>query len=416
MSNSITIALFGSFDANDRVHSRVLKWELGKPQRVRPQYGGPGVDIAVAGPVDESAWAIARWTIELSDTSGDGVSARVAALAAELRDLSAITVGMPNSAYTGTLTPKNAECLERPITAISPVAFAETVEVIVEREAWVYGATETPYDAEAVTIPCVLSLAAMLGDAPAPLNLLLEATAADLHQVVAGVYPDAPAALEKFVLEAVDLSWSAGAADTDANGYPDGAGNTVWKTNAAAGVYTDVDVTDYLPGTYALYANVKRDAGASPATIETPYTDPVTIEGTDLRRQLVGIVSLPCATVRGAATSTLRLTMKGDDTDYVYCNTLEIIPVSWGYVGWHHTTPGSSADTLRFADGLVYADDAASLAYAIDPTSLLALGGTLVIIGEGTAEAPTQAAETTVSYEPRWEQLPTSGIGAGPGI
>jgi hypothetical protein len=289
------------------------------------------------------------------------------------------------------------------------------VEVLILREPWVYGAAETLFNAVATTLPCVLDLSAIVGDAAALLGLLLDATSANLHQVVAGVYPESAQALTKFVFEAVDLTWSAGSAAADANGYPDGAGNTLWKTNAAAGVYTDLDVTDFLGGTYALYANAKRDAGASPATIETPYSDPVAIEGTDLRRQLVGIVSLPCAEVRGAATSTLRVTMKSDGTDYVYCNTLEIIPAGVSAVGWHHGTAGSSADKLRFEDGLVYADDVASLAYRVGG-AVLALGGTLVVTGEGTAEAPNVAVATTVTDVPRWEQLPSAGSGAGPGI
>jgi len=406
MSNSLVI---GSVDCNDGVTTELVAMDIGKPQRMRAQYGGPGVDIAVAGPVDESAWVDAWFRIRVTGASLDATLAVVAAIADEVRDLATITVGLDGSAYTGQLVPKIGECVEVPLEHPAETelihAHRTVIDVVVEREAPVYGAADQLYTAAALTIPAVRDLSAMKGQMAAPLDLLLDATATNLHQVVAGVYPDAPAGLAKFILEAVDLSWSAGAADTDANGYPDGAGNTVWKTNAADGVYTDVDVTDFLGGSYAVYANVRRDTDCDPATIGTPYGG-VAIEGTDLRRQLVGLVSLPCSSVRGSATSTLRITLKGDDTDYAYCNTIEIIPVSWGYVGWHHTTPGSSADTLRFADGLVYADDVASLAYSIDPTSLLALGGTLVVTGEGTAEAPTLAVAATVTYLPRWEQLP----------
>jgi len=420
-----TTLVIGAVDCNDGTTTVLVAMSLGKPSRVAAEYGGPGVDIATLGAVDTSAHVEARFRIRVTGASLDATAAKVAAIADEVRDLATITVGLDGSAYTGTIVPTIGECvevpLEHPADAELIHAYRTTVDVIVRREAPLYGATDPLFTAEALSVPAVRDLSAMKGQMAAPLDLLLDATTANLHQLVCGVYPDAPHAITKFVLEAVDLTWyatgggaPAGSAAADANGWPDGVGNTLWKVNTLVGDYTDVDVTDYAGGTYALYANCKRDAGASPATIETTYTDPVTVEGTDLRRQLVGLVSLPCASVRGAATSTLRVTLCGDGTDYVYCNTLEFIP--WPFVGWHHATPASSVDKLRFEDDLVYADDVASLAYSIDPTSLITLGGTLVITGEGTAEAPTLAVTATVAYEPRWEQLPSAGGGAGPGI
>lgn len=401
MANSDYILVIGSVDCNDGVNTTLLSdnLSLGAPHRIREQLGGPGVDIAAAGPLDESAWVPAHWQVLFQDTSVDGLVARVAALAAELRDLSAITVGLKGSAYTGTITPKNAECVEIPLAGSRAVSiwseFRTVVEIIVEREAPIRSAAETLYSASALSVPGVLDLSPMTGTMKSPLNVALNAATANLHQIVAGVYPDAPQPITKFVLKAATLTWSAGAAAADANGWPDGVGNTVWKTNAAAGVYTDIDVSDYLPGTYALYANVCRDAGASPASIGTPYGT-VDIEGTDLRRQFVGLVSLPCAVVRGSAASTLRVTLCGDGTDYAYVNTIEIVPVSWGAFSWHHGTAASSCDELRLEDGIVYADNVASPVYVTLGNELRVLGGTLVITGEGTAEAPTLDVEVTL--------------------
>lgn len=488
MTNSANIAVFGSFDANDGVSTDLLGMRIGVPDRKAEEYGGPGVDIAALGPVDTSAHVEAWFRIGFRKTSVDTVTAYVDLLRAELRDLSTITVGLEGSAYTGTLTPTIARCIDVPVDSKLIQMYTTIVEVIVRREPWIYGPTDPLYTALALTIPAVLDLSAMAGQMAAPLDLLFDATATNLHQLVCGVYPDAPAALSKFIRKAVDLTWSSGGeASPDGGGWPDGityaiatssyanptvittavphgqgssgtkpvliAGHTstpningyhvatltgpstftipvavtvagsggaahfsltTWKTNSATGVYTDLDVTDYIGGSYALYANLKRDDLAVPATIGTPYGT-VAIEGTDLRRQLVGIVSLPCAAVRGAATSTLRVTLKGDGTDYVYCNTLEIIPCP--FVGWHHGTAASSADKLRFEDGLVYADDIASLAYRVGDKKLFARGGTLVVTGEATAAAPTLAATAGAEYKPRWEQLPSAGdLGAGPGI
>ena len=414
--NADIVLVVGGFDCNDGVNTRLIAWSLGKPTRSAESLGGPGVDIARAGALDVSAWAEAHFTIAIGGADVDDVTARVAALANELRDLSAIIIGLKGSAHTGMLIPTRTDCVEIPLE--SPWdsrlmnAHKTAVEIVVQREPWVYGAVTALYAAQALSLPAVLNLSAMLGQAAAPLNLLFDAATANLHQLVCGVYPDAPVALSKFILKAVDLTWyatgggaPAGSAVAEANGWPDGAGNTLWKVNTLVGDYTDLDVTDFMGGSYALYANVRRDAGASPATIETPYGDAVAIEGTDLRRQLVGLVSLPCASVRGAATSTLRVTLCGDGTDYAYCNTLEIIPTP--LVGWHHVTPASYADTLRFADGFVYADDVASLGYRTNDAELIALGGTLVITGESTAEAPTLAVTASAEYVPRWEQLPS---------
>lgn len=259
--------------------------------------------------------------------------------------------------------------------------------------------------AHLISLPATIVLSAMHGQHEAPLELVLAGT--DLHHVAAGVYPDETAVVADFIHEAVDLSWSAGVAAADANGYPDGAGNTVWKTNSASAIYADIDVTGYEPGTYAVYANASRDAAASPAQVYTAYTDEVDIEGTDLRRHLLGYVSLPCETVRGSATSSLRVYLISDGTDYVYLNTVELIPASWGITGWHHGTSSESADELRFADGIVYADDTASLAYATGDRELAALGGALVVTGEAEVEAATVSAEVAIEYAPRWEQLPS---------
>ncbi len=340
MSNANTVAVFGSWDANDRVYTRLLDFSLGKPQRTRESYGGPGIDIAAGGPIDESAWVESRWTIEVKGTSVDDVSARIAALAAELRDLSTITVGLKGSDYTGTLIPKVAECVERPVTPISSVA---------------------------------------------------------------GIYPESGVAITKFVRKAVDLSWDTGSATTDSAGWPDGTGNTLWRTNSSSGATASVDVTDLGPGSYAVFANAKRDSGADPATVATSVTEAVDIDGTSLRRHLLGIVSLPLTAVRGSATSSLAVVLTSDGTDYAYLNTVEFVPVSWGCWGWHHATPASSCDELCLEDGVTYADDAASLAYVQLGQQLKSLGGTLVVTAEGTTAAPVLVATASVEYAARWQ-------------
>jgi hypothetical protein len=376
-----------------------------------PSYDAtPTADLAVFKATRTNEPRRIPLSVWVRESDADTLAASVNALISCLPDDSTtatLTVGATGASGTVEATARAVDGLvEKPYTKLEDGHCIGRVSFTLACDPWLLSPTDTLYSASAVTLPCVLDLSAMQGQHAAPLDLVLNATTANLHQVVAGVYPDDSAVIADFVHEAATLTWSGGAAAADTNGYPDGTGNTVWSTNSAAGVYTDLDVTDYLPGTYAIYANVARQSAASPATIATAYTTAVAIEGTDLRRHLLGYVALPCSTVRASATSSLRVTLTSDGTDYVYCNTIEVIPASWGIAGWHHSTTSSSADELRWADDVVYADDVASLAYATDDRALSAFGGALVVTGEGTTEAATLAVTATIDYDPRWEQLP----------
>ncbi len=417
-----TVLVAGSVNLNDGVNTILLGLSLGTAQREAEQLGGPGVDIAASGPLDESAWVETTAEVLVAGSSVDDVMARVSAIAAELRDCSDWTVGLDGSAYTGTLRVKLGRCVELPLEAPWMTALVGAhktrLAITVLREPWVYGASTVLYSASSVALPCVLDLSAMSGDAPGPLELLLDADAdVDLHQVVAGVYPDETAAISDFVLRAVTLSWSGGSAMANATGYPDGVGNTVWYTDSPTGVSADIDTSGYVPGIYALYANIAGYGSDPVGVIETTYTDPVEVVGSQLRRHLLGLVSLPCQHVRGAASSALRVRISyPGSAGGVVLNTVELVPCHAGLIGWHPDSPSVYADTLRFADGVVYADDVASLAYLTHGARLRTLGGALVLTGEGTVAAPTVAATVTITYRPRWEQLPTTGSSSGPGI
>jgi len=419
--NTDIVLVVGCINCNDRTNSALVAWTLGKPARSAEQFGGPGLDIAAAGVIDRSAWVESRFLVALWDTTVDAVNDRVAALAAQLRDLASITVGLKGSVYTGTIIPKVAECIEIPLEAPWDSrlmnAHKTQVELVILREPWVYSALDALYTDESLAVPAVLDLSAITGNAAAPLDLLLTADSADLHQVIAGVYPDESAVITKFIREAHVLSWSGGAAGTMGAGWPNGSGNTVWKTNSLTGVHAHVDVTDFEPGSYMVFANATRDSSCAPATVWTLYTAPVNISSTALRREYVGTISLPCDVVHGSGASTLELSFAGDGTDYAYLNTIEFIPASWGLVGWHGAAAGDHAHALRFADGLVYADDIASLGSRVKDAGLIGWQGTLVITGEAVASAPTLAVSLDASYIPRWEQFPCSGtVGPGPGI
>lgn len=383
---------------------------LGTVPRAFDVLTGPTVDLPQIANYRTSDVRVLPWKCEVYGDDGQDLEDNLNALFDVLPgagETATITIGRTDGTATAELELLAVSDLDAPYIYRRDMGRAAIVSCRLVCAPYTTSATDTLYSASAISLPCVLDLSAMTGQHEAPLELVLNAATADLHHVVAGVYPDEDAVIADFVKQAVVLTWSAGAAAADANGYPDGVGNTVWKTNSASAVYADIDVTSYEPGTYAVYANASRDSGADPAQVYTAYTDEVDIEGTDLRRHLLGYVSLPCSTVRGSATSSLRVYLISDGTDYVYLNTIELIPASWGITGWHHATTTESADELRFADGIVYADDVASLAYATGDRELFALGGVLILTGEAEAEAPLLAVTASLEYTPRWEQMPS---------
>lgn len=401
-----TILVIGGFDCNDRVHTFLESFNLGVATAEWTDYGGLGIDIAVQGPADESALVTSEARVRIHGDSQQDLIERINALRAELRVVdNTVTYGVPGAPATCLLKLKRSPRIAPAVDVLFTSANIAIVELQLVREPWVYGATQTLYSAANITIPCVVDLSAMVGQAAAPLDLVVSA-GAGVHQLAVGVYRDATAPLTLFVRRAVLLSWSGGAASADADGYPDGVGNTLWRTNSGTGVYTDVDVSSLMPGSYIPVVNAKRDA-AGTAAVWTTYCSPVAVEGDTLRRHCLPPVALPPKAVRGSASSTLRFYLKGDGTNYGYVNTIEFLPVSEGMVAWHHSTPTSSAAVLRFADGLVYADDVASLAHLRGDHELRALGGTLFVTGEAPAEDPVLVATLGAEYTPRWEQIPS---------
>lgn len=149
MTNADNILLIGSVDCNDGLSTTLVAMTLGKPGRSAEEHGGPTVDIAAVGSVDTSQLVESRFTVQVSGASVDAVSDIVASIAAEVRDLADITVGLQGSAYTGTLKARIGECieipLERPMDSALMNAHWTRIEIVVRREPWVYGATETLY-------------------------------------------------------------------------------------------------------------------------------------------------------------------------------------------------------------------------------------------------------------------------------
>lgn len=406
MTNADTVLLVGSFDCNDGEHTRLQTLELGTPRRTADTFSGPQYDIAAVGAIDTSDLVAMRFSLLVSDSSVDGLGDRIAALGAELRDLADITVGLKGSEHTGTIKPRIAACPETrmssPYDGMYVNRCAAVVDVGVMREPWVYGPETVLHDAYVMTIPGVRDLSAMSTLGAAPLTLEVEATSADLHQLLAGVYPADSKPKATFIMEGKDQTWTpalSGVVDPAAYGN-----YHVATKDSAAGARADFDVSGLADGTYYLIANARVTGGSG--TIATPCTETVTVRDTRYRRYALGVVSLPLAKARGAAKSSLRVTIRGDDTYYLRFNTLEFVPVTaGGMVGWHHASPGGAVTKLRWEDDVLYGDDVASHAYSVGGRRLAANHGTLFITGEGTSEAYAVTVKVTASYRPRWESF-----------
>lgn len=406
---AFTILVVGLVDCNDRVNTRLIAMTLGKPLRSASEYGGLGIDVAKVGVVDMSALVESRFTVELSAVSVDAVLAIKDSISAEVRDLANITVGFRDSTFVGTLKVRIGECIEIPMeepwnTRLSG-DHVTRIEIVVRRDPYVFASTEMLHSAAGFDCPALIPLVAQTGQFSAPQDTLLDAGALELSACYVGHTDDEAAFISDFVKPLAAASWSAGAAAADTTGYPAGAGNTIWRHTAAA--YTDVDVTNLDPGEYLVMANCKGTT-TNMDTIQHAYCGPVLIPTTTLHLLPLGIVSLPCRAVRGAATSTLRVTITGGGAgEYASVNYIALLPVSRGLIGWRVTS--GHAHRVLWADGTMYVEDVVKLNEAFGGSApLRTRRGQLVLLAEQATPAPTTHLHVTVSDDPRWEQFPSA--------
>ena len=269
------------------------------------------------------------------------------------------------------------------------------------------------FGASVLKAPAVVSLADQNGQYAAPPNLLLEAGASPLAGCYVGHTDNETAVIGDFVKPMVAAAWlktgggaATGAAATDTAGYPAGTGNTIWETKDATGDTTLVDVTAHS-GEYAVFANVEYRVGAAGVYVKQQCGDWVPITTAALKLLYLGNVFLPTQAVRGAGVSTLAVSIKGDGTNYAGINTVDLLPVGRGVTGY--VLPSGHVHTLRWEDGVLYADDAVDHAHVVGSAAPpRTLGGHLVVLAEQATAAPTTTVSTTLTVVPRWEQFPTA--------
>jgi hypothetical protein len=219
-----TVLTIGAVDLNDGTSTKLLGMKLGVMLRTADAYGGPTVDIARAGMTDTSSWVESRFFVLVTGTSVDNTAAILDSIATEVRDLSAITVSMDGSAYSCNLIPLIGSCTEVPLDNDLEKAlinaFWTKVEIVIQREPYVYTPAVALVSDTGYNAPAVVDLTAETGQYPAPRDLLANAAALELSSFWAGAYPDPTATIADFIFPLGQAAWTGGEGWTDPLGYP----------------------------------------------------------------------------------------------------------------------------------------------------------------------------------------------------
>jgi hypothetical protein len=391
---SYTIFTLGPLDGNDRVHTFLEASDLGVPNVEWQAADGIQYDV------NDDALVDAYFRIRIHGDDAEDLDARIAAWRAQVpHPLNGVsentfTYGLPGRTSVVTGTVLYSKVAVPSITHLYVAGDQAVLELHLTRRPHLTTPAQLIHDAAGFDLPDVASLVDIETEYETPLDILLDAGALELNCCYIGHYPDAEATIADFVLPLATATWSAGAATTDAAGYPDGVGNTIWQHTAAA--YTDLDVTDYRPGEYLVLVRCKGTT-ANTDTIGHAYGPTTLIPTTSLAWLALGTVTLPATKVRGTATSTLRLTMTGGGgAEYASANAVCLLPLSFGgAIGWRKAS--GHAHALCLEDGMLYADDIADIANSVVGRRIRAVGGCLVAVADLVTSVPTVACQVTVT-------------------
>lgn len=405
------ILTIGTFDCNDGVNTHLFGSDYpGQPFSWNTILGG---DLPAQGKRTVGGYMAIPFNVRILGSSPDDLEAWVNALRDQVPgcdsapETNTAVIGLPGRTLTGALTVHASPRISVPVDVLYLAGERAEVTVTLVCDPYVLGALQALYTASGIDAPALVSLASQTGQYDTPLDLLLDAGVLELAGGYVGHTDDETAVIGDFVKALGAATWSAGAASTDAAGWPAGAGNTIWRHTAAA--YTTVDVTALPAGEYLVLANCKGTT-ANTDTIRHQYGDDVLIPSTTLRWLPLGTVSLPTRRVRGAALDTLTLHITGGGTgEYAAVNAVAFLPATNGVTGY--ALASGHVHALRWESGVLYTDDAVDLANVKGSSSPLStLGGQLVVLAEQATAAPTTHLHVTASATPRWEQLPSSGV------
>ena len=263
------------------------------------------------------------------------------------------------------------------------------------------GALTTLYSAQHVDAPASLSLAALLGTHPCQPDVTVDDDSGlDMHSVLIAL---APSALS-------DDKWRIFPTSATFTTMTDGSGTSYWNntmvfTTSATAQTGIIDTSKHPAGKYRIFVRVCQEAGTGYVK-HSQDGEWVAITRSTPHLMVIGDVDLPTADVLPGMVAPLTLSIKSDGSNDCILNAILLIPLDYGYAGWHHTTaPTTEIDELRvgpsgrFVDGVC--DDAFCFGGVLTARVLAAHVGTLV-----TAPAPTGS-----NWPPSWDKT-ASGVSA----
>ena len=179
---------------------------LGTVPRSFEVLGGPGVDLPQITGYRTSDARVLPWRCEVYGDDGQDLEDNLNALFDVLPregETATITIGRTGGDSTAELRLLAVADLDCAYGYKRDMGRAATVTCKLYCEPFTTSPTDTLYTASAISLPAVLDLSAMTGLHEAPLDIVLNAATANLHQVVMGVYPDEDAVIADFVHEEI---------------------------------------------------------------------------------------------------------------------------------------------------------------------------------------------------------------------
>ena len=194
------------------------------------------------------------------------------------------------------------------------------------------GALTTLYNAQAVSVPASVSLAALLGTRPTTLDVMIDdASGNDFHSVWAALAPTALTDAKWYVLASA-LTWTTMSNGTGATMW----GNSERHTTSASYQTAPLDTSQYPAGKYRLLVRASQSAGTG-YVMDSQNAAPIAITRTTQNLQVVGDVDLPVQDTPWGTAANLTLSVKSDGTNTLTVNAFLLLPLDLGYFSWHDT-------------------------------------------------------------------------------
>ncbi len=259
--------------------------------------------------------------------------------------------------------------------------------------------------------PDDIPLAAMLGEAPAPLDIYgdVDVETNDAHSVYLGVMPNDGGA---YVFEAEALSWTgtSDAYETSAAMYP-GTGNTGWKNSGTNECDAPLDTRKVTPGTYLILARTMTNNASYVGTVgwrnvgDTTNIGSATIALTTPAYISLGQITLPHKrTHRGTAANIEVSITNANASGATSVDRFVLVPLKFGgYAYYHDSTATEAISAFDVEDGDVLLDSAVDMTDCGGGQMLATASDRLIVCSEEVAsDETTHAVVLEVLHTPRF--------------